>query len=80
MTFTTIVTIDGKIYTGCTCDAAVAKMREAGIFTCGKTNAEYMQFVADRAVRFNGVVLRIDTADMFLRDMATHQLINLYIS
>jgi hypothetical protein len=77
MTYTTIMTTDGKIYTGCTRDAAVTRMREAGIFTFGKTNAEYMQFVADRAVRFNGVVIRTDTADMFLQDMATHQLITL---
>jgi hypothetical protein len=63
------ITVDGKIYTGATADAVVARMREGGIFTFGKTNPEYMRFVSRQAMHLCGQYVRHDTPDNFLRDM-----------
>jgi hypothetical protein len=72
-----VITNDGKIYTGATADAVVARMREAGIFTFGKTNAEYMRFVSRQALHLSTQFVRYDTPDNFLRDMDTNALLTI---
>jgi len=69
---TLIITSDGRVYAGLTADAAVTNMREAGIFTAGKSNVEYMASVAARALSLEGATIRTDTADNFLIDLAKH--------
>jgi hypothetical protein len=72
-----VITIDGKIYMGATADAVVARMREGGIFTFGKTNAEYMRFVSRQAMHLCGQFVRHDTPDNFLHDMHSNFLLNI---
>ena len=75
MTYLAMMT-DGAIYAGRTCAEVVTRMREAGLFTVGKTDAEYMLFVSHRAKFLSDVAVRYDTADHFLHDL---QLTNLLI-
>jgi len=70
---TMIITIDGKVYTGRTSDEAVSRMRDAGIFTVGKNNDEYMRGVAARTMRLDGASIRVTSADDFLHDMAQNK-------
>lgn len=70
-----VVTIDGKVYTGPTADAVVARMREGGIFTFGKTNPEYMRFVSRQAMHLCGQFVRHDTPENFLHDMHTNAML-----
>ncbi len=70
-----VITVDGKIYTGTTADAVVARMREDGIFTFGKTNPEYMRFVSRQALHLCGQFVRHDTPDNFLHDMNANSLL-----
>lgn len=72
-----VITVDGKMYTGTTADAVVARMREGGIFTFGKTDAEYMRFVSRQAMHLCGQFVRHDTPDNFLRDMHSNSLIQI---
>ena len=74
---TMIITIDGKVYTGLTSNDAVSRMRDAGIFTVGKSNEEYMNGVATRAKRLDGVEIRATSADVFLSDMAKHKFLTI---
>jgi hypothetical protein len=74
---TLIITSDGHVYSGLTPADAVDRMREAGIFTVGKTNAEYMSGVAGRAERLEGATIRTDSAENFLFDMAHHGLLTI---
>ena len=72
-----VITVDGKIYTGATADAVVARMREGGIFTFGKTNPEYMRFVSRQAMHLCGQFVRHDNPDNFLRDMHSNSLLKI---
>lgn len=72
-----VITIDGKIYSGDTADAVVSRMREGGIFTIGKTNAEYMRFVSRQSATLNLEFVRHDTAENFLADMHKNFLVNI---
>lgn len=72
-----ILTYDGKMYVGNTAGDAVRRMREAGIFTVGKTDAEYMSFVSQRAKALNDLSIRHDTPDHFLADLASNHIIDL---
>jgi hypothetical protein len=72
-----VITIDGKIYSGDTADAVVSRMREDGIFTVGKTNAEYMRFVSRQSATLNLEFVRHDTPENFLRDMHRNFLVNI---
>lgn len=75
MTYLAMMT-DGAIYAGRTCAEVVTRMREAGLFTVGKTDLEYMMFVSQRAEFLSNVAVRCDTADNFLHDLqATNLLI-----
>ena len=72
---TIIITLDGKIYSGRTGDEAVSKKRDAGIFTVGKSNEEYMQGVVARVKHLDGVDVRMTSAEVFLIDMAKHKIL-----
>jgi hypothetical protein len=74
---TLILTNDGKTYVGITADDAVSRMREAGIFTFGKTNHEYMSFVSRQVATFSGHTVRDINATEFLNDMASLDIITL---
>jgi hypothetical protein len=63
------LTPDGAMYAGRTDVDVVTRMRESGIFTTGKTDAEYMMFVSNRAKALDGAIVRHDTADHFLFDL-----------
>jgi hypothetical protein len=74
---TVALTYDGKMYVGTTAFEAVRRMREDGIFTIGKTNAEYMTFVSHRARQLHGMTIRHDTPEHFLADLASNNIIDL---
>lgn len=74
---TMIITIDGKVYTGRTSDEAVSRMRDAGIFTVGKSNEQYMRGVVARAKHLDGVDVRMTSAEDFLIDMAKHNFLKI---
>ena len=74
---TMIITIDGKVYTGRTPDEAVSRMRDAGLFTVGKSNEEYMRGVATRVRHLDSAEVRVTNADVFLSDMAKHRFLTI---
>ena len=63
------ITPDGAMYAGLTAADVVTRMRESGIFTTGKTDAEYRRFVSNRAYALDHATVRHDTADHFLFDL-----------
>lgn len=74
MTYLAMMT-DGAIYAGRTCTEVVTRMREAGLFTAGKSDMEYMLFVSHRAKFLSDVPVRYDTAENFLHDLQATKLL-----
>lgn len=61
---------DGRSFAGRSATAVVDAMRLGGIFTSGKSIAEYMSGVSGRITRLGGERIDTTSADAFLRGLA----------
>jgi hypothetical protein len=70
-----VTTAEGRRFVGVTAIDVLTLMREAGILTMGKTNREYMRFVARQVQQNEGKRIRTNSAANFLRDLATCKIV-----
>jgi len=70
MSATVICTYDNHAYSGRSPEEAIQAMARAGVLTASKSLEEYMAMVQRQVLRLHGQLIRTDSADEFLTDLA----------